>query len=881
MFLFIKIFKFILSARYKIEVKWLDLFKKDTSYLVLPSHVALVDPILLYCVLNEKIKVRPLASRMFYDTLLKPFFKLLWAIPVDDFEKDQWSVKTAKTMFKELTASLKQWDSILLYPQWSLARQWYQSIIGKKSAFYACQEAPASTKYMLVTIRGLWWSRSSMARTWMSPSFLLFVLKWIFFFFINLFVFVPKRKVVIEFTDVTKDLRNVQKKWLNSFNSYLEKIYNKLWEEKISYVSGFWLYNTTANHRAPEKIKWSIDSLRKNVDYSKLDYPKDAFDFVETKIRSIKPDYHWDISLSTNLVLDMYFDSLDMAELKSSIATHFPKSSNPPLLDLKEVGDLLAMATGKSSSEAAFKPCIWKRSQDKTLIYPMLKKRISTESTILSLFKANFKSIAHQSVCYDQLFGVQSTDDFLVKAYLIADILKKIPWKNIAIMLPSLSVTTLLIVACYLAKKIPVMLNWTQSKEAFANCVQSQNISSILTVKSFYEKIQTPWLKNYEMTFFEESLKKASLVQKVKALIASKLFIIPKNIDSTAVILFTSGSEALPKAVKLSHQNIVQNLIGTLGLLDIETDDVLLAFLPPFHSFWFTVNTILPLISGMRVVNFPDPNDSIQIASLIPHAKVTAITATPTFLKAIFSLAYPHQLSRLKFAVVWAERAPLELFSLVSGKNPNTQIIEWYWITECSPVIAANPFSLHHHQKKGTVGLPILWADIKILDLDTFKQLKPGLEWMIYVSGPFVFDWYVDSTLESPFHTIRGKRYYKTWDLWFLDTEWYLTISGRLKRFVKVAWEMISLPAIESILLEKYGEKDSVSLSLEAKEFADGTVKFVLFSISNLDLESLNIYLHQKGISNLVNIKDIVLLDEIPLLGSGKTDFMKLRSMIV
>lgn len=143
------------------------------------------------------------------------------------------------------------------------------------------------------------------------------------------------------------------------------------------------------------------------------------------------------------------------------------------------------------------------------------------------------------------------------------------------------------------------------------------------------------------------------------------------------------------------------------------------------------------------------------------------------------------------------------------------------------------------------------------------------------------FDWYVDSTLESPFHTIRGKRYYKTWDLWFLDTEWYLTISGRLKRFVKVAWEMISLPAIESILLEKYGEKDSVSLSLEAKEFADGTVKFVLFSISNLDLESLNIYLHQKGISNLVNIKDIVLLDEIPLLGSGKTDFMKLRSMIV
>jgi long-chain-fatty-acid--[acyl-carrier-protein] ligase len=188
-------------------------------------------------------------------------------------------------------------------------------------------------------------------------------------------------------------------------------------------------------------------------------------------------------------------------------------------------------------------------------------------------------------------------------------------------------------VACYLANKVPVMLNWTQSEDAFAHCIKSQHISVILTAKSFYQKIQTPWLHDYPMTFFEELIKEVSLIQKIKALCLSKLFIVPNTLDTTAVVLFTSGSESLPKAVALSHKNIISNISGALGLLDIATDDILLAFLPPFHSFGFTVNTILPLIAGLRVVYFPDPNDSLQIASLIHHTKSSVVTATPTFLK--------------------------------------------------------------------------------------------------------------------------------------------------------------------------------------------------------------------------------------------------------
>jgi long-chain-fatty-acid--[acyl-carrier-protein] ligase len=353
---------------------------------------------------------------------------------------------------------------------------------------------------------------------------------------------------------------------------------------------------------------------------------------------------------------------------------------------------VVLMAMGKSPYVEELKPCEWIYEETNELLNDFLKKEVKKDSTILSVMKQNFKRLKDQSVCYDQLFGVQSAKDFLIKAYLIADILRTFPGKNVAIMLPSLSATSLLIIACYLAEKVPVMLNWTQSEEAFAHCITSQEVSVILTAGSFFKKIQTPWLKKYEMTFFEELLKGVSLTQKIKALVKATLFRLPSSLDERAVVLFTSGSEALPKAVALTHQNILQDLKGAVGILEIRTDDILLAFLPPFHSFGFTVNTILPLVSGMRVVQTPDPNDASLLANLVQHTKASLLTSTPTFLKGISAIARNDQLSSLHLAVTGAEKAPDELFHLFATKAPNAVLIEGYGITECSPIIVANPY---------------------------------------------------------------------------------------------------------------------------------------------------------------------------------------------
>ncbi|MDR0369807.1 MAG: hypothetical protein LBH96_04830 [Candidatus Peribacteria bacterium] len=328
---------------------------------------------------------------------------------------------------KTITEHLQQGENVLLYPQGTLAKQGYQSIIGKKSAFYACQAAPKDTKILAVSLRGLWGSRSSTAWNGKGPNLFLFLVKGVFFYIINLFFLLPKREITIEISEVSNELRQAEKAGLDIFNITLEKIYNVKGEESISYVSAFWAYNTVAHHLPPSKIEGALDTLRKKVDYSQLNYPKGIFSYIEQKILEIKPEYQGTIDLDTNLVLDIYFDSLDMAELKSSVAAHFPQASNPPLLDLKAVGDVVLMAMGKSPYIEELKPCNWKYPENRHVVYPSLKKELTKNDTILTMLKKSFRKNTRLSVCYDQLFGVQSRMDFMIKAYLIADILKTFP----------------------------------------------------------------------------------------------------------------------------------------------------------------------------------------------------------------------------------------------------------------------------------------------------------------------------------------------------------------------------------------------------------------------------------------------------------------------
>lgn len=497
------------------------------------------------------------------------------------------------------------------------------------------------------------------------------------------------------------------------------------------------------------------------------------------------------------------------------------------------------------------------------------------KQNILYLWKKEFKKNSKQNFLWDNTFWIQTKADFVLKAYLVSDYIKKIEWDYIGIMIPAVWSASLLIVATMLAWKIPVMFNWTLWRESFKHCKNFSKVEKILTSSVFYDKVKNDYLEEYKQDnvflFLEDLLKNISLWKKIKALINSKLMILP-NFKEIAVLLFTSWSESLPKAVPLTHINLIENIKWSLNIFEIKSDDILLWFLPPFHSFWFTINTIMPLITWLRIVYTPDPNDAKTILEIIKHTKVTAITSTPTFLKMIMSLAKESDLINLRYVVVWAEKCSLEIFNKFKELSPNWVILEWYWITECSPVISINPIIW---SKPWSVWKIIPNLDCKIINIENNLEVKSTEQWMIYISWNSIFSWYLDDSLENPFEEINWKKYYKTGDLWYLDSDWYLYITWRLKRFIKIAWEMISLPFIEWVLNKKYWE----NIAIEAKESQE-EIKIVLFSLEDIPLFEVQEYLRNFWVSNLIKISEVRIIKEIPVLWTWKFDYKFLKNMI-
>ena len=414
------------------------------------------------------------------------------------------------------------------------------------------------------------------------------------------------------------------------------------------------------------------------------------------------------------------------------------------------------------------------------------------------------------------------------------------------------------------------------------------DLKQILTAKSFYTKIEglLPESVKQKCIFFEQKVAGISLATKLSGVISYFFLTKPKiKLDDTAVILFTSGSESMPKVVPLSHRNIVSDLWGAFSVINLRTDTMLLAFLPPFHSFGFTILTIFPLVTGIKTAYSPDPTDSRELLKILNHSRVNTILGTPTFLKQLLNVTSHAEMKLIKLAISGAESMPSSFIDRFHEKcQKGALLLEGYGITECSPVITINP---QDKQKENSVGVFIKGVDYLIADIESnsgsgsgeWKAVVQGKQGMILVKGESIFGGYPDTNISSPFVKVGEDEYYKTGDLGYVDEEGYLFITGRLKRFIKIGGEMISLPAIENALLKKYGSEEQTVLAVEDIDSIQPP-QIVLFSTMEIDLNEANLYLKESGFSNLIKINSIINIDEIPLLGTGKTDYKVLKNRI-
>jgi len=256
---FIAVYRFFLSLRYKVEITGLDVLKNKSAKLILPNHQALIDPQLIFAHLYKYLTVVPVVTEGFYkNPVLRIFFKAFNAVPVSDLSTGSRDVNVLNTIFVNVTKALKSGENVLLYPSGQISGQGYERIFNKQSACAVVKDLPENTQVIGIRIHGLWGSMWSRAWTGKAPDFFKTFLKGVFYIFANLIFFVPKRKITIELVDITADAKVKATGNRLIFNTFLEQFYNKHGEEPVNYLKHFF-YAPKLKRKLPDKIIGSAE----------------------------------------------------------------------------------------------------------------------------------------------------------------------------------------------------------------------------------------------------------------------------------------------------------------------------------------------------------------------------------------------------------------------------------------------------------------------------------------------------------------------------------------------------------------------------------------------------------------------------------------------
>jgi acyl-CoA synthetase (AMP-forming)/AMP-acid ligase II/1-acyl-sn-glycerol-3-phosphate acyltransferase/acyl carrier protein len=885
--------RFALWFRYSVTVKGLEninpkTLNKPGGVLFLPNHpTVFVDPTLVTMTIWKKYPVRPMiVEYMYFNPVIHWAMRFLRAIPVPNFfaTSNSFKKRQADKVFETVIESLKAGDNFLIYPAGKVKHQAHEVING--SGVHRIVQSVPEANIVLVRTTGLWGSSFSRALTGASPPMFSMIFQGMKAALGNLLFFTPRRKVTIEFIPLPANFNTNMSRI--DFNRHLEIWYNRpdglsstteaepgeslylvsysMWKEKIPQI-----------HIAPDK----------SVDLEKI--PEEVRTNVTAKLAEITQISADKIQPSMNLGSDLGLDSLDNAELLSFFDDAYD-ITGVPVGELTTVGRVMAIAAG----QIVFDEQVEEEQSDLSKWHrPSREKRkinIPEGETIPEVFfnqcAENGKGIA----CADAMSGIVTYAQAKFRILLLAEYIRKLPGEHVGILLPASVTAYLLVIACQLAGKIPLLINWTVGPRHLESVTDLTRVQVVLSAWSFIDKLENIDFKGIEdkIVMLEDVRRELTLSDKIKGFYRSKLgtekileifnlqYVTKK---AAAVLLFTSGTENTPKGVPLSHENILANQRAAAETVDLYNTDILLGILPPFHSFGFTVSGIFPLLAGVKVAYFTDPTDGKGLAKAIDRWGATIVCGAPTFLKGIFKNSRTEQLKTLRLCITGAEKAPEELFKMID-RLPNCHLIEGYGITECSPMLTINQ---EGDANKG-VGKPLPGVDLKIINVETHETLLSNQTGLILARGPGIFAGYLNKGLSSPFLFVDGLQWYSTGDLGHLDEGNNLIISGRLKRFVKIGGEMISLAAIEEALKHALGAKakdlqeGGPPLAICAREEAGEKTRLFLFTVFDCSIEETNRTLREAGFSNLLKVSKVQRVSEIPIMGTGKTNYRALEA---
>jgi acyl-CoA synthetase (AMP-forming)/AMP-acid ligase II/1-acyl-sn-glycerol-3-phosphate acyltransferase/acyl carrier protein len=859
--------RLVLPLRYRLHIKGMDeLQNLSGPALIVPSHPAFIDPLLVMMTLWPRLRPRPmLYEANFRNPFLRPIMKLINAVQVPDL--DQASVRArekAQTAIAQVIEGLKAGDNYILWASGKLRRTAIESLGAARSVAEILQAVPEAA-VILVRTRGLWGSRFSYAYTGEHPSLVGGMLRGLAYLLSNFVFFMPRRAV--EITVHRVDPEKLPERKRDVLNPWLEAWYNEGEPETPKFVPYHFLFG-------PRTYEFPTQLVREEPDLSRI--KPETKKAVNQLLAEFLKRPLTDDEQKPEMTLDrLGLDSLDRMELTLRIEQQFGFSSDQSPTN---VGQLEALAEGlieRGPPKPA--PPGWFVPTSNQNLVEFLGHSLA-ESFLLQAL-ANRREVA----AADDVSGVLTNERLLVGVLTMARRLAQVPVPNIGLMLPASVAADVAFLALQLAGKLPVMLNWTTGPGHLAHAVSSMKLTHVITARKFLDRSGVN-IEGVNYLFMESMRKEAGRWELLRTLL--KVRWLPGTIrnrlpkvdpNSNAVILFTSGSEKAPKTVPLTHSNLLSILRAGSPMIGLTSADSMVSFLPPFHSFGVTVGILWPLLGGVRVVHHADPTDASGLARKIASYKPTFVVATPTLLNYIFDRARPGDLQSLRYMIVGAEKAPASLFEKSAKAAPDGLLIEGYGITECSPVVSFNPPG---DIRPGTIGKPLPGVAVQVVDLETGKTLGPKEMGMLLVSGPSVFPGYLNHDGPQPFQERDGKRWYVTGDLVEIDSDGYMTFKGRLKRFIKAGGEMISLPALEEPFERLYPlAQNGPRVAVEGVE-RDGGRRIVLFTTENISVQEANAVLQKEGFRGVMRLDEVRQVKSIPALGTGKTDYKALRRQI-
>lgn len=483
---------------------------------------------------------------------------------------------------------------------------------------------------------------------------------------------------------------------------------------------------------------------------------------------------------------------------------------------------------------------------------------------------------SNHKIALDILKKTLSYKQFIMKTYVLGEAYEKVLSKHdkVGLLLPNSLANAVSFFALQYAKKIPVMLNFSLGNIQFESCLKTVGLQVVVTSKKFIEQGKLERLemcildKGLELIYLEDFAQNISLMNKFNGFVN---FILRKKIEGSAnepaSILFTSGSEGLPKAIILSHRNLLSNTLQVRLAVPFNSKDIFLNALPMFHSFGLTVGTILPLINGVKTYFYPSPLHYRIIPEIAYELQATVICGTDAFLYGYGRMANPYDFFQIKFAVAGGEKLK-ERTSDLWMKKFGVRILEGYGTTETSPVIAVNT---PMYYKENTVGrfLPKIQYELQeVLGISNGGKLR--------IKSDNVMSGYI--LPDKPNKVIKHNSWYDTGDIVSIDSENFISILGREKRFAKIAGEMVSLTAVEQFLDKLYvGYAQGIIVVDDDKK---GEKMIFVTANEDAEIKDIRRYFKDAGLSELWIPKEVVFMKKPPLLGTGKFDYLTAKKIL-